>query len=335
MRQTLHRFTDHFMITLLRRGKLFRGGFGDESRIERVVHEVTHYRPARSDAAFAADWDGEGVVKDGVRVRRFWFDSPLADELPEESKRALVEVVEPVGVADPPTVIVLAATNEEGFSRRWRLCGPLIRQGIAAVFLENPMYGARKPRDQDGPFVRTVSEQLAMNLASVDEGRALAAWLHRLGRTRICVTGFSQGGMMAAFAAANTTRFPIAVVPCAAGLDSAPVFTKGALRHSFDWRALSADKGGMLEAKRAFEHALAPITLGLHPPVLRPDLAILVAARHDGFIPLREVVALHRHWKGSELRWVPAGHVTSVVLHVNGHRKAIADVLDRMAGPHA
>lgn len=318
------------MITLLRRGKLFRDGFGDEARIERVVHEVSHYHPSRSDAPFTMKWEGAAIDKDGLRVRRGRFDSPLADELPEESKRAYVEVVTPKGASNPPTVVVLAATNEEGFSRRWRLCAPLFRAGVAAVFLENPMYGARKPRLQDGPFVRTVAEQLAMNLATVDECRALAAWLHREERTRICVTGFSQGGMMAAFAAATTNRFPIGVVPCAAGLTATPIFTKGALSAAFDWRALAREKGGVLEAKRAFERALAPVTLALHPPVARPDLAILVAARHDGFIPLREVVALHRHWKGSELRWVPAGHVTSVVLHVSGHRKAIADVLARM-----
>lgn len=331
MRETLHRWTDHVMITLLRKGKLFKDGFGDEERIARVVHEVAHYRPARSDAPFELQWEGKAIDKDGMSVRRAWFDSPLADELPEESKRAYVEVVTPIGKADPPMVVVLAATNEEGFARRWRLFAPLFRAGIGAVFLENPMYGARKPRLQDGPFVRTVSEQLAMNLATVDECRALAAWLHRHGRSRVCVTGFSQGGMMAAFAAATTTRFPIGVVPCAAGLTATPIFTKGALSLAFDWRALAKQKGGMLEAKRAFEHALAPVTLASYPPVARPDLAILVAARHDGFIPLREVVALHRHWRGSELRWVPAGHVTSVVLHVSGHRKAIADVLAKMA----
>ncbi len=318
------------MIALLRRGKLFKDGFGDEAQIERVVGEVAHYRPARSDEPFEMKWDGAAIEKDGVSVRRGWFDSPLALELPEESKRAYVEVVTPLGKVNPPTVIVLAATNEEGFRRRWRLCAPLFRAGIAAVFLENPMYGARKPRLQDGPFVRTVAEQLAMNLATVDECRALAAWLDRQGR-QVCLTGFSQGGMMAAFAAATTTRFPIGIVPCATGLTATPIFTKGALATAFDWRALAKEKGGMLEAKRAFEHALAPVTLASYPPVARPELAILVAARHDGFIPLREVVALHRHWKGSELRWVQAGHVTSVVLHVSGHRKAIADVLAKMA----
>lgn len=319
------------MITLLRRGKLFKGGFGDEAQIERVVGEVANYHPARSDEPFEMKWHSAAIEKEGLSVRRGWFDSPLSDELPEESKRACVEVVTPIGKEDPPTVVVLAATNEEGFSRRWRLCAPLFKAGVSAVFLENPMYGARKPRLQNGPFVRTVADQLAMNLATVDECRALAAWLNRQGRSRVCVTGFSQGGMMAAFAAVTTTRFPIGVVPCAAGLSATPIFTKGALATAFDWRTLAKEKGGLLEAKRAFEHALAPVTLASYPPIARPDLAILVAARHDGFIPLREVVALHRHWKGSELRWVPAGHVTSVVLHVSGHRKAIADVLARMA----
>lgn len=330
MREALHTLTDHVMITLLRRGKIFREGFGDQACIERVVGEVVSYHPERSDAPIDVAWDGPARTKGGASVRRGSFTSPLAHELPGESKRAVFLLVVPEGVSTPPMAIVLAATNEEGFGRRMRLVAPLVREGIGAVLLENPLYGARKPRLQRGPFVRTLAEQLAMNLATVDEARALAAWLHGQGHERLCVTGFSQGGMMAAFAAATTTRFALGVVPCAAGLSATPIFTKGALSRALDWRALAKDRGSVLEARRAFEHALAPITLSLHPPLARPDLAILVAARHDGFIPLREVVALHRHWRGSELRWVPAGHVTSVVLHQSGHRQAIGDVLARM-----
>lgn len=332
MREAIHRLTDHVLITLLRRGKLFKGGFGDERRIERVVHEVANYHPDRSDQPISMTWEGPAERKGGLSVRHGWFDSPLASELPEEARRAFVQVVVPEGIVSPPMAVVLAATNEEGFARRRRLLDPLFREGIGAVLLENPLYGRRRPSGQHGPFVRTVSEQLAMNLATVDECRALSAWLVAEGHSRVCATGFSQGGMMAAFAAATTTRFPLGVVPCAAGLTATPIFTKGALSLAFDWRTLAAEKGGLLEARRTFERALAPVTLALHPPPKRPDLAILVAARHDGFIPLREVVALHRHWKGSELRWVQAGHVTSVVLHQSGHRQAIRDVLARMSG---
>jgi len=40
-----------------------------------------------------------------------------------------------------------------------------------------------------------------------------------------------------------------------------------------------------------------------------------------------------RHWPGSELRWVPGGHVTAFVLQRPAFRRAIADSLERAAAP--
>jgi len=40
-----------------------------------------------------------------------------------------------------------------------------------------------------------------------------------------------------------------------------------------------------------------------------------------------------RHWPGSELRWVPGGHVTAFVLQRPAFRRAITDSLERAAAP--
>ena len=133
---------------------------------------------------------------------------------------------------------------------------------------------------------------------------------------------------MAAFAAV-TSQFAVGVVPCAAGLTAHGIFLEAALSRAFAWKKLAADAGSEAEARAIIERALDPVSLATHEPPLRPDLAIVVGASHDGFVPKRDVEALHRHWPGSELRWVAAGHVTSAALHHGAHRKAIRDSFSR------
>ncbi len=330
MLTSLHRLTDHALISLLRKGKLFSEGFGDQRRLARVVDRVASYRRTTPldvpDVTFGAPKE-----RLGVRRIRGTFPAPLADELPPESRTAHVELLIPPTSKAPtelPLVILLAATSEEGFGRRRLFSLPLLQRGIAILSLENPYYGLRRPAGQIGPFVRTFADQFAMNFATVIEGRTLLAWARREGWRKLVVSGFSQGGMMAAFAAV-TSDFPVGVVPCAAGLTAHGIFLDAALSKAFAWAKLAEDAGGESNARGIVERALDPVSLGSHPAPLRTDLAIVLGASHDGFVPQRDVEALHRHWPGSELRWIPAGHVTSAALHHGAHRRAIRDALAR------
>lgn len=327
MKAALHRWTDHALIALLRKGKLFSDGFGDRALLARVVDTIASSRASMPLETPSLRWD---VARErfGVRVARGTFRSPLAHELPAESKQAEVELLLPPGRPHPPIVLLLAATSEEGFGRRRLFAAPLLRRGIGVLSLENPFYGSRRPAGQLGPFVRTVAEQFAMNYATVLEGRALLAWLRAEGFERVCASGFSQGGMMAAFASVLVPH-AVAVAPCAAGLTAHAIFLDAALSMAIDWGRLTRDAGTLTEARTVFERALDPVSLVTHDAPLRPELAIIVGAAHDGFVPPRDVEALHRHWKGSELRWMPSGHVTGAALFNGAHRRAIADALAR------
>lgn len=326
---SIHRLTDHALIALLRKGKLFSEGFGDRRRLARVVDRVAAYRRTSPLDIPDVRW-GDTKERLGVRRIRGTFPAPLADELPEESRTVHVELLVPPGVAEKasPIVVLLAATSEEGFGRRRLFSLPLLQRGIAVLSVENPYYGLRRPAGQIGPFVRTFADQFAMNFATVIEGRTILAWLHREGWPKIVVSGFSQGGMMAAFAGV-TSQFPVGVVPCAAGLTAHGIFLEAALSRAFNWPRLAEDAGSEAEARALVERALDPVSLATHEPPLRPELAIVVGAKHDGFVPTRDVEALHRHWPGSELRWVSAGHVTSAALHHGAHRRAIRDAFAR------
>ena len=69
------------------------------------------------------------------------------------------------------------------------------------------------------------------------------------------------------------------------------------------------------------------ITMYPSPKDLRAT--IQVAARFDSYVPGTGSV-LFEHWKGSELRWMPYSHVSSVALGRSDFVKAIADAFQRI-----
>ena len=66
------------------------------------------------------------------------------------------------------------------------------------------------------------------------------------------------------------------------------------------------------------------------PVPRRPDAAVLVAATEDAYVSPQSVIDLHRHLPGSEIRWIPGGHVSSFLLHQPTFRSAIKDSLDKL-----
>ena len=170
LRRTLHRYTDLALTTILGTIRLYEDGFGDRASLERLVEAVRSTQ--RSDALPEIDvrW---GREERGRRVlgRHARFVSP-APELPEESREVHLLVLEPLGgraeERDPRDVVVLLAmTGEEGYLARRRFAGPLLEAGLDVVIVENAFYGARRPRGQLGPSLRTVRDQFAMNIATV------------------------------------------------------------------------------------------------------------------------------------------------------------------------
>lgn len=326
----LHRLADHVVGTLLRTGRLYSRGFGGFSRLDDLVRQVRDYPGDEPPAPLDVRWTRDSRRE--PRTLRGELRSPAAAILPPESARAVIELVLPPGRSPsdrPPVCLMLAATGEEGFGGRRRFAAPLVRRGIGVLFLENPYYGARRPRGQIGPALATVADQFAMNLATVIEARALLAWLHERGHRRVGVTGYSQGGIMAAFAGV-LVGFPVALVPRGAGRSTIPIFTDSALSRAFHWRKLAEEMGSLEEARRYFARCLEPVDVGLHPPPFEPRSAIIVSARSDGFVDPAQTEALHHHWPGSELRWVSGGHLSAAVLARRAHRRAIEDAFARL-----
>ncbi len=324
----LHAFADHAVVSLLPRLKLYKGGFGDVQQLERAVEEIAGFR--REHPVTELTLRSRARQRFGEEERHsLCFESPAARRLPAEARTLHAELMLPLRGPTRGVCLVLAATGEEGFGGRRRFMRPLLRLGIGALFLENAFYGLRRPRGQLGPMLRTVSEQFAMNLTTVEEARALLGWLRTSEGFVPGVTGYSQGGMMAAFAGA-LVDFPVALVPRGAGDGAAPIFLDSALTHRLDWNALAKEAGSLANARSRFSGYLEPVKLSRHAAPVFPRSAIIVASRHDGFIPPKESEALHAHWAGSELRITESGHVTHVILHGKTQRRAIIDAFRRL-----
>ena len=323
----LHRLTDDAFGQAFRAGVLYRQGFGDRALLERLVASVGAYVRTQPLGEVRMTWSGRTRSVLGADVRVGSFVSPAPTPLPTESRTAPVELWLPRHGARGAMCLVLAASGEEGFLRRRVFVRRLLEAGIGALLLENPFYGLRRPAGQHGPALRTVADQFAMNTATVDEARALLGWIRDEGYFP-GVTGFSQGGFMAAFAAA-LVDFPVVAVPRGVGTSAVPVFTNSALSHGVRWKTLAAESGSEAQARADLARYLAVVDLTQHPPPVAPQLATILVARHDRFVPPEDGEALHRHWAGSHLEWSEAGHVTSLLMDGKDHARAIVEAFDR------
>jgi dienelactone hydrolase len=179
-----------------------------------------------------------------------------------------------------------------------------LSHGLAALVLENPDYGRRRSSGQASSDLGTVSEQLAMNAATVEEARALLAWLARSFGRAIGVTGFSMGGSVAALTA-TTWHEPLAVVAAATGHAAETVFCDGALSRFIDFAAVERTRLRALLDRGHFGQLAAP------PAGSR---CALVAARDDGYVPAWSVQRLAEDWSqrgvNVDLEWVRGGHAS-------------------------
>jgi hypothetical protein len=286
------------------RGSLFREGWGEVPA------------PPEDTPAVAVTWgplhhESHADLLDGT------FTSPAP--LPPRARTGHVRWVRPLG--SDRVCLLMAASNEEGFARRSALAELLAQAGIGTLMLENPYYGLRRVHGGSAP-VRTVGELLTMGSAAVQEARGLLLGLRDL---TIGIGGYSMGGNIAGLVAAT---FPGALVtiPMAPSPSPAPVYTRGVLAQTVAWPAL----GGRTAAEPLLREVLGRASILRLPPPTRPDLAIIVGARGDGYIPAHEVEAIHRHWPGSEMRWENGGHLRLALTGRRRLARAVIDAFDRV-----
>ena len=180
VRAAAHTVADELLTRVVGGPKMYGGGFGSLDELAELVARVRDYDssipPTRVEMVWSRSWTtGNANVRSGT------FQSPAAGILPLRTRTGHVELYEPRHGNTGRVCLLLAATGEEGYGLRRRLVGPLLREGIGALLLENPFYGSRRPEGQTLSLLRTVRDQFAMNCATVDETWALLRWLRDQG----------------------------------------------------------------------------------------------------------------------------------------------------------
>jgi hypothetical protein len=310
---------DVFAAWLTCRSKLFSQGWGDESLLADLSKQTSFAHPP---SPIIIDWSAEASANKTIR-RDGTFASPLS-ALPKQARTVHVRAWSRGG--NTAACVILAASRDEGYKMREWVFGALVTQGLDLYLPENPFYGLR--RTTSSASLDTFSDHALMNLGMVWEARALLEYLRGSYR-KLAVAGYSMGGHMAAITA-SSCPFPIACAALATGASAAPIYTQGLLSWSIDLAALAGESGLQSEANERLRRLIEAADLTQYPPPLRPDAATLVGNVRDGYILRTEIQRLHDHWRGSELRWLRAGHVTAVFRYRDFLRRAIADATDRL-----
>jgi pimeloyl-ACP methyl ester carboxylesterase len=300
--------------------RVFRDGWGDPGVLEWYSSIVGNVPSDIPDIDLV---EGSPVLSKGLTVSDLRFQSP-ALHLPDASQPARARLITPD--REPQRIcLLMAAWNEHGYGARTKLARLLAAEGIATVILENPMYGDRRTDPGDSRPLGTVSDFAVMGRAAVVEGRALLAHFHRQG-LHTGVGGFSMGGNIAAFVGA-TVPFPTAIAVVSASHSPSPPFLQGAISRAVAFEALGGDTP---ETRQRLHQFMLSASVLDYEPREHTRAAVLLAGTIDGIVPTSAVQALHRHWPGSRLEWVHAGHATLLWLNKDRMAAATVDAFNRV-----
>ncbi len=290
------------MRTLRGRKRTFHAGWGDESLLALNDAATLHPDEIREvDIAWGPEtMQGDLVTADGT------FASP-APALPPESATGVVRRVAPADGTDA-WMVWMASWNDHEWTTRTAFATRAARHGIGSVILMNPYYGLRRPGSRHDQPIATVADFGVMGRAAVLEGIGLLLTLRAQGLP-LGIAGYSMGGNIAAMISA-ASPFPIATAALAVSHSPAPVFLSGPPGDAIAWDAL----GGRPRAVGAIARIIGSASVLRMAVPEHTDAAVLVGSRRDGFIPATATEALHRHWPGSELRWLRGGHATMLWL---------------------
>jgi len=62
-----------------------------------------------------------------------------------------------------------------------------------------------------------------------------------------------------------------------------------------------------------------------------PSLSIIVTAEHDAYVPRDGTKSIGDLWKGCDIRYIDAGHITAFLFNHGMFRKAIIDAFEKTA----
>lgn len=217
------------------------------------------------------------------------------------------EYFQPKAPGKRPAVVVLHILNADFALSRY-YASRLASEGVAALFLQLPYYGERKPPGHPQRFLSTDVEEtsLAMRQAVCDIRRG-GSWLSQrpeVDPARLGVTGISLGGITSALTLAIDPAFDRGVTILAGGNLDEILWTMdepGADRWRSDW----LKSGRTLADLTAFTHDYDPMT---YAGRLKGKKLLMMAGVIDEVVPPSSARKLWEAADRPQILWFDCGH---------------------------
>lgn len=288
--------------------------------------------PARPEEAFPAQLRLESET---LHYRLYEVRFPSAVESPFEANNTVwghlyLPRVHPG--ERPPCVLVLPVMAAPNVWIEMRFVRALLRQGIAAMWIEMPYQFNRRPHDSmpsGRVFLARNADVLGRNFRqSVSDARRALTWLAGSGLVdgdRLGLFGVSLGALVGASAYSVDDR-PAGAVFLLGGADFTDLVFRSDMTAEFARRAGI----GKEELRRAWK-GIDPLE---HRDRNRGKRVFLVNTRHDLIIPEENALKLKEAFPDSHQLMVPLGHY-GAVLHLLWAPSYAARRFSELLGPSA
>lgn len=242
------------------------------------------------------------------------FPSPMQGEFPENNV-VHAEYFLPVQPPGPsgkyPAAIVLHILGADFPLSRF-MAARLADHGIAALFIQLPYYGKRKPADS--PEIKFLSSdinrsQQAMRQGVMDIRRGIQ-WLAsrpEVNRDRLYATGVSLGGIMSALTVAVDPQLRGGVFTLAGG-NLAEILWNMPEREARQYRTAWEASGRTFEDLRRLIDPMDPLT---YASGFKSKKVKMIAGKVDEVVPARSATALWEAAGRPPIVWYDAGHYSA------------------------
>jgi dienelactone hydrolase len=246
----------------------------------------------------------------GFSVSTVRFPSPVVTADPENNT-VHAEYFRPSGGAPArrPAVIVLHILGADFALSRY-VAARLADRGVAALFVELPYYGERRPKGQDKRFLSVDIDRSVQSMRqAICDVRRAAAWLacrREVDPDKLGVTGISLGGIIASVAAAVDPALNRAAFLLAGGNLAKILWV---MPEGAKYRAAWLESGRKFDDLKALTDPFDPVT---YAGRLIGKRVMMIAGKVDEVVPPEATRALWKAAGRPPITWYDCGHYSAV-----------------------
>lgn len=247
-----------------------------------------------------------------------------ATELPPEFRQAVFELITPRNREIKGHCIMLPALGDSRDILAKLIAWPLLRAGVAVILPRVPFYSSRNINGISNFGLEKFSNQLYMAGAVVSETRSIIHWLHANNK-RVALAGYSMGGVINAYTLSGL-KYSIPAALGATAFDPSKAVFGGLLANKI---IRQSKHEGFEEELR---QSMGRLSFANFPVPEDCSQITLIACMKDGLIAPEEVQSLHRHWQGSKLLTLNAGHASGMFRSAIPIKNAVLDAFSEIKG---